>query len=113
MARAQLEEIHARAPRLRGRVLDEEPLRRSRSDRPTVIEERHRNEVVPEQPAAHPHEWQHTLPRPVLIGSDAVQAFVAQYVGHDFAPPRDVTKGGVGRALHERVPLIRVIVEGQ
>ena len=110
---AQLEQIDGGTPRVGRRVVDQELLRRRCAERAAVIEEWHRHEVVTEERAAHPHEWQHTLPRPVLIGSDAVQAFVAQYVGHDLTPPHDVTERGVGRALHERVPLIRAIVVGQ
>src|SRR5712692_4634168 len=111
MCRPELEQFGRGPLRLRYLVVAKPLLCRHLSNGPAIIEERHRDEVVTEEPAPHTHQGEHSTPGAVLVGSDAVETLVTQDITDDVPPAGQMTECGVRSAADERIPFISVTVE--
>src|SRR5687768_10461688 len=75
------------------------------AQRATVVQERHRDEVAPEDPTPHLDERQDAPQRAVVRSHREICGVVSKDVAHDRAPRSEMTKGGARSGSDERVPL--------
>ena len=100
----QFEQIHAEALGERRRVVGERRHSVGRAHRPAAIKERQRDEIVPEERAAHANERQDAAPHARIVARDGVEALVPQHVGHHVAPSGEVAERAPRRRRYEGIP---------
>lgn len=101
---AQFEQLDIVATCNLDAFLYERPDSGSRAKRTTVVEKRHRNQIVPEHHALHSNKRKHTNQRSALA-SRQVDAFVAENI-LDYPPPPKLMKMGVADLVRRKgVPL--------
>ena len=90
------------------RLLNGEPgkplLRSGIAHRPAVVQERHRNQVAPEERTLHPYQGKHAAPVAVIVDGRSIEAFVTENISHDPTPAGQVAEGRFGSAGHVLVP---------
>src|SRR5437870_13814827 len=75
--------------------------------RPTVVQERHGNEVVAKHEALYAHQREHAHQPPIRVARGEVNALVPESAPHDRAPSEQVEMGPLRLGAHERIPPCR------
>src|SRR6478736_6511558 len=77
------------------------------TQRTTVVQKRHRNQVMSEQGASHSHQWKYTSQAAVITASREINALVRENALHHRAPAKAMKVCETNLRAGEQIPLWR------
>src|SRR5690606_19163695 len=96
--------VHAEPPRLLDRLVRQRRPRGLGPDGAAVAEERHGEEIVPEQTAADPHEREDTPAHAAFVHGRPPPGVVPQDVLHDRSPTGEMAEGAAVERADRAIP---------